>query len=147
MTGVDDDVDDDDMFYTVELKVAASSDGNYSGLSPSLLTGSNQDDDTAGVTVIGASSLSTSETGTTASFQVELDSEPLNTVSISLDSNDLGEVSVINPASGALSFNSSNWNDLRQLPSAASMIQCLTETGASVYRLDQPRVMMASIPD
>ncbi len=49
VTGVDDDVDDDDIGYTIVT--AAASGGDYAGLNAEDVSVTNQDDDAVGITV------------------------------------------------------------------------------------------------
>ena len=73
--------------------------------------------DTAKVTVVpapavlisGADGLKTGEDGTTATFQVRLAAAPANEVTVTPSSSDTGEGTV----SGALTFNTANWNTAR----------------------------------
>ena len=73
ITGVNDDLDDGDIGYTIVTAAATSSDGNYAGLNPSDVSVTNTDDDTAGITVTPTSGLTTTEAGGTATFTVVLE--------------------------------------------------------------------------
>jgi len=106
-TGVDDDVDDGDIAYTVVTAAATSTDANYDGLDPDDADATNSDDDTAGVT-ISVISGPTTEAGGTATFTVVLDSEPIADVTIGLSSDDTTE-GTVSPAS--LTFTPANWDD------------------------------------
>ena len=105
VTGVDDAVDDGNQSYTIELDSAASSDSDYHGLDPADVSVTNEDDDTAGVTV-GDISGATTEVGGTATFTVALDTEPTAVVTISLSSSNTGE-GMVSP--GALTFAADAW--------------------------------------
>src|SRR5207248_8620215 len=50
VTGVDDDVDDGDVAYTINTSSAVSTDPDYSGMSVADVSVTNTDNDTAGVT-------------------------------------------------------------------------------------------------
>ncbi|MCP4189968.1 MAG: hypothetical protein GY768_05000, partial [Planctomycetaceae bacterium] len=77
VTGVDDNLDDGDVDYSIEIGAASSSDENYNGSDPADINLTNQDDgDTAGMTVSSPSGLTTDELGSVVSFTIELDSEP-----------------------------------------------------------------------
>ncbi|MEO0601727.1 MAG: right-handed parallel beta-helix repeat-containing protein, partial [Myxococcota bacterium] len=76
VTGLDDDVDDGDIAWTLTIDPAASTDLEYQILTPIVLAGATVDDDAVGITVGGAGSLETTEAGGTDSFTVVLDSEP-----------------------------------------------------------------------
>ncbi len=106
ITGVDDNVDDDDVSYTIEIAAAQSNDPAYDGLDPADVSVTNIDDDTAGVTV-SAISGSTSEKGGTATFTVKLNSQPTANVTINLSSSDTTE-GTVSPSS--LTFTPANWN-------------------------------------
>lgn len=69
------------------------------------------DNDTAGVTV-GAVSGSTSEAGGVASFTVALDSQPIDTVTIPISSEDPGEGTV---SAANLIFTAENWSTLQSV--------------------------------
>src|SRR4029079_15584663 len=94
LTGVDDFVDDGDIAYTIVTAAATSSDGNYSGLNPANVSVTNNDDDTAGITVWPKSGLHTTEAGGTASFTVVLNSQPTASVTIVLSSSNTAEGTV-----------------------------------------------------
>ena len=66
------------------------------------------DDDTASL-VVSADNVTVSETGTTSTFTVKLNSEPTSSVTVSLDLNGSDEFSV----SDNLSFSSSDWNTVK----------------------------------
>jgi uncharacterized repeat protein (TIGR01451 family) len=106
VTGGNDDVDDDDIAYTIVTKVI-SSDSLYNNITADDVGVTNTDDDTAGVTVDPASGLVTTEAGDTASFTVVLDSEPTGTVTVTVASSDTGE-GTVSPAQ--LTFNAGNWD-------------------------------------
>ncbi|MDP6287158.1 MAG: hypothetical protein QF548_04700, partial [Acidimicrobiales bacterium] len=107
VTGIDDDVDDGDQTSTVTLSVNdSSSDDNFDPLADQTVSVTTTDNDTAGFTLSGTTA-SVSETGTTDTFTVVLDSEPTGNVVFSLSSADTGEATV-SPA--ALTFTSSNWD-------------------------------------
>ena len=68
---------------------ATSADTNYDGDQPDQrLTVTNDDDDTAGITVNPTSGPTTTEVGGFATFTVVLDSEPTDDVTITLSSSD-----------------------------------------------------------
>lgn len=110
LTGVDEDVDDDDQAYTIVTNAATSGDDDYDGLNPANVTASNQDDDTAGIVVDPTSGLVTEEDGSQDSFTVVLNSEPTANVSFNLTSSDTGEGTV---SPGSLTFTAANWDTPR----------------------------------
>ena len=106
VTGVDDFLDDGNQPFTIVLGAATSSDGSYSGLNPTDVTGSTTDNDSTNVTVTPTSGLVTTESGGTATFTVRLTSQPTATVTIPVSSSDPGEGT---PAPASLMFTTANW--------------------------------------
>jgi hypothetical protein len=94
ITGVDDEMDDGDVVYTIIIGATNSDDPNYSGLNPEDVSVTNQDNDTASVTVLPTSGLVTTEAGGTASFTVVLNTLPAANVTIELSSSNLTEGAV-----------------------------------------------------
>ena len=107
LTGIDDDVDDGNIGYTVVTAAVTSSDANYNDLNPADVSVTNEDDDVAGVTVDPASGLTTTEAGGTATFTVVLDTKPTASVTIDLSSSDATE-GTVSPSS--LTFTPANWD-------------------------------------
>lgn len=107
ITGVDDVEDDGDQPYTIVTHPSSSADTGYNALNPKDVRATNEDDDTAGVTVSPSSGLITTESGGKATFTAVLDSQPTANVNLNLSSSDTSEGS-ISPAS--LIFTSANWN-------------------------------------
>ena len=106
ITGVNDDVDDGDIAYTIVLSAATSSDGNYNGVDADDVSMTNTDDDSAGITVAVTDS-TTTETGETGTFTVVLNSEPTGDVVLPISSSDLTEGTV---SPDTLTFTAANWN-------------------------------------
>ncbi|MEK6798393.1 MAG: choice-of-anchor Q domain-containing protein [Planctomycetota bacterium] len=106
-TGVDDAVDDGNIAYTIVTAAAGSADASYNGLDPGDVSGTNTDNDTAGITVNPTSGLVTTEAGGTAQFTIVLNSQPTADVTIAVSSSDTSEGTVL-PA--GLTFTSANWN-------------------------------------
>lgn len=106
VTGQNDDIDDGDVAYGIQVVSVASADAAYAALTPSPVPLTNLDDDTAGITV-GAISGHTTEQGGTATFTLVLNSEPTAGVTVNFNVNDATE--------GALSttsvvFDAINWD-------------------------------------
>ena len=112
VTGVNDAVDDGDVSYQIDFTLF-SLDTSFNGVAQSL-NATNNDDDTAGLTVAPVS-LSTSEAGSAANFNVALTSEPTANVTLSLSGN-TNEGSL---SASTLTFTPANW----------SAIQVVTVTG------------------
>ena len=94
LTGADDLVDDGDVPFTVTTAPASSADPAYSGRDAADVSATNQDDDTAGITVTPTSGLVTTEAGGSATFTVRLDTLPTADVTIALTSSDTTEGTV-----------------------------------------------------
>ena len=122
ITGVDDSIADGNVNYTIDLLSSTSSDPNYNGLSQPNISVTNLDNDTAGFTIIN-STLTTNESGTSATFFVVLTSQPTDTVVIPLTVLDTTEGS-INKSS--LTFSTTSWN----------IMQSVTVTGVDDNDLD-----------
>ena len=107
VTFLDDDVDDGDVDFAVLANVT-SGDSLYDGFDMWGLTVTNRDDgDTAGISVSPATGLTTSETGTSATFTVVLESEPTADVTIGVASSDMAEGTVLG---SSLLFTPANWD-------------------------------------
>jgi hypothetical protein len=106
VTGVDDDVDDGDIGYSIVTAVAISTDSEYSGLNADDVSVTNTDDDAVGITVTPTTGLTTTEAGGTDTFTVVLDTEPTDTVTIDVSSDDATEGTV---DKATLTFTTSNW--------------------------------------
>jgi hypothetical protein len=107
VTGVDDAVADGNIAYSITTGNSTSADGSYNGLVVSDVAVTNNDNDTAGVTVSPTSGLVTTEVGGTAMFTVVLTSEPTADVAFSMTSSDTTE-GTVSPAT--LTFTALNWN-------------------------------------
>ncbi|WP_354635627.1 DUF4347 domain-containing protein [Planktothricoides raciborskii] len=106
VTGVDDNIDDGDIGYTIST-TANSSDTKYSGLTGTNVSVTNTDNDKAGITVTPTSGLTTTETGGTATFTLVLDSKPTADVTITVASSNTAEGTV---DKSTLTFTSANWD-------------------------------------
>src|SRR2546429_373872 len=76
VTGVDDFVVDGDVAYTIVTAAATSTDAGYNGMNAADVAVTNMDNDTAGISVIPTSGLTTTEGGGTATFTMALTSQP-----------------------------------------------------------------------
>jgi hypothetical protein len=106
-TGVDDAIGDGPQAYEAIVHIAASADVGYLAVDDVRVPISNIDNETAGVQINPISGLLTGEDGSSATFSVVLNSEPVGDVMISLSSSDLSEGA---PSVGALLFTSSDWD-------------------------------------
>ncbi|WP_345261646.1 BspA family leucine-rich repeat surface protein [Marivirga lumbricoides] len=106
ITGVDDFIIDGDQTYDVTVAIKNSADANYSSLSGKTVTIINTDDDSPGFEV-SETTASTSESGTTDNFMINLMSQPDTDVVISITPGDTSE-GTVSPAT--LTFTPANWN-------------------------------------
>eukprot|EP01065_Artemidia_motanka_P053243 TRINITY_DN982_c0_g1_i7.p1 TRINITY_DN982_c0_g1~~TRINITY_DN982_c0_g1_i7.p1 ORF type:complete len:6026 (+),score=1628.42 TRINITY_DN982_c0_g1_i7:1604-18079(+) len=106
VTGVDDDVFDGNVDYSVLIGPISSNDNTYNGMDPLDPSVTNADNDTAAVRITPTSGLVTAESGTTATFSVRLESRPTGDVTVGLRSSDLTE-GTVNPTQ--LVFNTESW--------------------------------------
>ncbi len=107
VTGENDDTDDGDTAYTVFVLTTLSADPAYAGVDPDDVAVTNNDDDTAGVTVTPTSGLVTTEAGGTDTFDVALDSKPTADVTIAIASSNTDEGTV---STSLLTFTPDDWD-------------------------------------
>ncbi len=112
VTGADDQIDDDNVSYTIVTSNATSSDSKYGGRVVPDVSVTNTDNDVAGVTVNPVAGLTTTEVGGTASFNVKLNTKPLANVTIAIASNNTNE-GTVSPAS--FTFTPLNWNSFQSV--------------------------------
>ena len=110
ITGVDDNIDDGDVAYTIRTAAATSNDTNYSGINPADVGFTTLNDDAAGILVDAAGGLTTNEDGASATFTVKLETKPTANVTIPLSSNNTAEGTV---APAALTFTPNNWSTVQ----------------------------------
>ncbi|MEW6381078.1 MAG: hypothetical protein AB1611_15920 [bacterium] len=121
VTGADDSIIDGAITYTV---TATASGGGYDTVT-STVSITNTDNDTPGITVSPTSGPTTSEAGAEATFNVVLNTQPTEDVTIALTSSDTTE-GIISAAT--LTFTPDNWN----IP------QAVTITGVDDGIIDGP---------
>ncbi len=110
ITGVNDDIDDGDIAFSLSF-TGASADGNFNGGLTGSLNLTNVDNDSAALVitpVVPPLPLTTTEAGGTAQFTVRLATEPTAAVSVSFASTDGTEGAVT--AGSPASFDNTNWN-------------------------------------
>ena len=119
---VDDAFFDDNQSYTIALKTISGTGTAYDGFDPADVSVTNTDNEDADNVSIepSTSSISVSETGSTASFTLRLKSEPTANVVLSISSSNTAE-GVVSPSS--LLFSRNNW----------STSQTVTVTGVDDY--------------
>ena len=112
VTGINDDVDDGNQASTTTLSINdGSSDDDFDSLADQTVSVTTTDNDTIGFT-LSKTTASVSETGTTDTFTVVLDSEPTGTITVTLISADDGEATV---SPTLLTFTSSNWDTAQEV--------------------------------
>src|SRR5438309_6172007 len=82
VTGVDDFVVDGNVAYTIVTAAATSTDGIYGGMNAADVAVTNTDNDTAGISVVPTSGLTTTEGSGTATFTIALITQPTANVTI-----------------------------------------------------------------
>lgn len=113
--GVDDAIADGNQPFNVVLSSTSSGDAVYNGtFNPPDVSFINVDDDAAGITVnAGSGARTVTESGSSYSFQIVLNSEPTANVSIPISVSDTTEGFITAPfvgTSGNVTFTSGNWN-------------------------------------
>ena len=95
ITGVDDDIADDDIVFNIEFEKATSTDDNYDGLKPDEdVIVRNSDDETPGYTVAPIDGLWTTEGMLSTIINVKLKSKPKEAVTLDISSTDTDEGTV-----------------------------------------------------
>ncbi len=107
VTGVDDDIADGDISYSIITGTTVSNDPNYNGINPDDVSLVNADDEIAGITVTPVKGLVTTEAGGSDNFSIVLNTEPIDTVTIGIESSDTSEGIV---STDAVTFTPDNWN-------------------------------------
>lgn len=110
VTGINNEIDDEDALVTIDLGSATSSDSTYNNLNVDSVEVTVTNDDIAGIEITPTTGLETSETGGTDTFTVVLTSEPLHNVSLGLQTSDSTEGSL---SSTNLVFTASNWDSAK----------------------------------
>jgi len=128
--GVDDTVQDGNQSYIITLGTANSDDSDYNGQTPTDVSVTNTDNDTAGFTISGISGNST-EAGGTATFTIKLSSEPTADVTIAINSLDTTE-GVASPS--GITFTPVNWN-INQMVTVTGVDDAIQD-GNQSYTID-----------
>ena len=136
VTGVDDTIDDGDQSTKIAIVVDDdNSDDAFDGIAHQTVTATTTDDDIAAFT-LSTTTASVTEAGSTATFTVVLDTQPLSDVVVAVSSADTSEATVSTPT---LTFTSGSWN----IP------QSVTVTGVddSIDDGDQDTTVTISVDD
>ena len=128
VTGVDDIIIDGTQTYDITVSVdAANSDDAFDPLAAQTVSVDNADDDVAGFTIVEeGGATATSETGTTDTFTVVLDTQPATDVVFDVVSGDTGEGTV---DLDQLIFTNGNWDTP----------QTITVSGENDFIIDGPQ--------
>eukprot|EP01059_Diplonema_ambulator_P000341 TRINITY_DN10278_c1_g4_i1.p1 TRINITY_DN10278_c1_g4~~TRINITY_DN10278_c1_g4_i1.p1 ORF type:complete len:6273 (+),score=1514.01 TRINITY_DN10278_c1_g4_i1:2553-18821(+) len=110
VTGVDDNIADGDVLYTVDIHPAVSLDPIYNGMTTSSLQLTNTDNDVAGFDVTPTSGLSVTEDGTTTTFTVVLATQPQSTINFDATIDPSSKMGSVTVSPVSISFTDMNWN-------------------------------------
>lgn len=130
VTGANDSVADGPQPYQITLHATAGSDPAYIGVDDAIIDLTNNDDETAGVTVSPTSGLVTTEAGVAATFTIVLTSMPTTDVTVPLSSTDITE-GTVSPASAT--FTPGNWNVPQTI--TATGVDDLEDDGNLLYSI------------
>ena len=125
VTGVDDALADGNQNTTITVSVDdANSDDAYDPLADQTVSATTVDDDVAGFTIVeSGGSTSVNESGTTDTFTVVLDAQPLTNVELTVVSGDTGEATALPTP---LVFTTGNW-DTAQTVTVTGVDDALTD--------------------
>jgi hypothetical protein len=112
VTGVDDNLPDGNIAYTIQTQPAVSADPVYAGFDAADVAVTNIDNDTAGITIDPVAGLLVSEFGDADTFTIVLTSRPTANVRVTFASSDVTEGFVF-PAQ--VTFTPGNWNTPRTI--------------------------------
>lgn len=135
VTGVDDSKSDGTQVYAIVFAPATSADAGYANKAPGPVSISNADDDGVATITVTPTTCSTTP-GTTATFTIGLSSQPGDSVSIALSSDNTNE-GTVDPAS--VTFTMDNWQTPQTVTvtgvndgSMGAMVQYKIITGSAV---------------
>jgi len=137
VAGVKDALADGNQPFNVVLDSSSSSDADYNGIDPPDVNYVCVDDFRPGVTVSAGSPMYVSESGTTSSFSVVLNTQPANNVTIDVTVSDPGEGLVTAPfaaPAGTLLFTIGDWN--------VPHVVTVTGVGDAGFDGDQPFIVV-----
>lgn len=140
VTGEDDDVDDGTQPFSVINGDTASGDATWDGIPVANVTGNNADDaDTAGFSVDEMGGVETDESGTTDTFTVVADSEPIFDVTIDIRSGNVDEGLVSDDGvtfqeTITLTFTPANW-DTPQTVTVEGQDDAIRDDGPQMYTI------------
>ena len=112
-TGQDDSIIDEDQTFDVTFTTTCSGDTSFDSLTGSLSV-TVEDNDTAGLTFVPGTSLSTTEQGASTVLSISLSAQPEADVIVTCTEPDSTE-GTMSPSPVSFTFTSSNWNTARQI--------------------------------
>ncbi len=131
VTGVNDELDDGDISYTISIATVSSDDPKYDGLVPVYpsVSVTNQDDEIQSLVVLPLS-LPVPE-GDEAEFTVKLGVEPISDVTVNITKQPGGDPDLNVSGPSTLTFTTENWDDLQEVPISAAQDAGTTHGTAS----------------
>jgi hypothetical protein len=105
--GLPDSIQDGNQLIDIQLNQATSTDLDFNNLEGGIVSVSNVDTDTAGVSISPMSSVETSEAGASQNLTILLSSKPTSSVSFPVIVSNSSEASADRPT---VTFSTSNWN-------------------------------------
>jgi len=106
VTGIDDDIDDGNIAYTINITATSSTDPNYHNINPTDVSVENMDNDTIGVTITESDGSTTvSEAGFTDTYTLVLATEPTFDVTVEISADSQSTVST-----SSIVFSTENWD-------------------------------------
>ena len=113
VVGQNDDIDDGDVTYEIEVSGVVSDDSRYNGIDPDDAQLVNKDDsDEAGFTITPVEGLVTTEAGEKDTFSIKLNSEPIANLTIPLAKTKEKEGSL---STDSLVFTPANWSTIQKV--------------------------------
>ncbi|MDH5654908.1 MAG: DUF1554 domain-containing protein [Spirochaetia bacterium] len=135
VTPQDDPNSDGPITYDVNLAIdtGLTTDANYDPLPNQTVSVTNTDSEAAaGFTYSATSGFSVSETGTTTTFSIILNTEPTGTVTVNLNSNDTSEATI---SPSVLNFDSTNWNNVAAHTVTVTGVDDFSVDGAGAWTI------------
>ncbi|HPJ45473.1 MAG TPA: cadherin-like domain-containing protein, partial [Tenuifilaceae bacterium] len=142
--GVDEIIEDGSQTYQIDFLPTVSDDISYDEINLDPVEIVNQDDDKAGYTVYPVSGLVTTESGTTAQFNVFLNTQPTGNVVVDLASTDISEGLITNVTRGTwdegantanITFDETHWDVTEEVTITVTGIDDLTDDGDIPYSI------------
>jgi hypothetical protein len=145
VSGEDDFVDDGNITYSLTL-TPDSTDLTYDGLATQLVSITNNDDDTEGVTIDVDDGVSVAEGGNTDTYTIALDSQPTGLVTITLDCDDqvTANATVLTFDPTLTSPAANGWNRMRTI-TVTAVVDSIDEASPDVVDIAHDVVGYGSV--